>query len=381
MTTLAPVPQIAIGAGRIDGLGREIRELINRPVAVLVVLDPGLKASGVVARVDAALTGERLKMVLFDAIAGEPKASDIDRAAGLARSCRVEAVVGIGGGSALDSAKLVAAIATDDPGADHYQLCANAFPPEPLPTVLVPTTAGTGSEATTTTVHTNAGGRKVWCWGPELRAGRIILDPELTVSLPAPLTAATGIDALVHAIEAATNRNRSRGNDLYAHEAIGLVTRWLPRAVREPGDLEAREAMLWASCLAGMAINNAGTAIAHTIAHALGSLARVHHGRAAGLGLRASLPWSVAEGREAYAAAAAAMGGPRDADALAGLVDGLVREVGLKVSLADDAPGLTAQRLATEMAAPENAAMRKSTVRASSEADLEELAAAVLAAQ
>lgn len=381
MTTLAPVPQIAIGAGRIDGLGREIRELINRPVAVLVVLDPGLKASGVVARADAALTGERLKMVLFDAIAGEPKASDIDRAAGLARSCRVEAVVGIGGGSALDSAKLVAAIATDDPGADHYQLCANAFPPEPLPTVLVPTTAGTGSEATTTTVHTNAGGRKVWCWGPELRAGRIILDPELTVSLPAPLTAATGIDALVHAIEAATNRNRSRGNDLYAHEAIGLVTRWLPRAVREPGDLEAREAMLWASCLAGMAINNAGTAIAHTIAHALGSLARVHHGRAAGLGLRASLPWSVAEGREAYAAAAAAMGGPRDADALAGLVDGLVREVGLKVSLADDAPGLTAQRLATEMAAPENAAMRKSTVRASSEADLEELAAAVLAAQ
>ena len=381
MTTLAPVPQIAIGAGRIDGLGREIRELINRPVAVLVVLDPGLKASGVVARVDAALTGERLKMVLFDAIAGEPKASDIDRAAGLARSCRVEAVVGIGGGSALDSAKLVAAIATDDPGADHYQLCANAFPPEPLPTVLVPTTAGTGSEATTTTVHTNAGGRKVWCWGPELRTGRIILDPELTVSLPAPLTAATGIDALVHAIEAATNRNRSRGNDLYAHEAIGLVTRWLPRAVREPGDLEAREAMLWASCLAGMAINNAGTAIAHTIAHALGSLARVHHGRAAGLGLRASLPWSVAEGREAYAAAAAAMGGPRDADALAGLVDGLVREVGLKVSLADDAPGLTAQRLATEMAAPENAAMRKSTVRASSEADLEELAAAVLAAQ
>lgn len=381
MTTLAPVPQIAIGAGRIDGLGREIRELINRPVAVLVVLDPGLKASGVVARADAALTGERLKMVLFDAIAGEPKASDIDRAAGLARSCRVEAVVGIGGGSALDSAKLVAAIATDDPGADHYQLCANAFPPEPLPTVLVPTTAGTGSEATTTTVHTNAGGRKVWCWGPELRTGRIILDPELTVSLPAPLTAATGIDALVHAIEAATNRNRSRGNDLYAHEAIGLVTRWLPRAVREPGDLEAREAMLWASCLAGMAINNAGTAIAHTIAHALGSLARVHHGRAAGLGLRASLPWSVAEGREAYAAAAAAMGGPRDADALAGLVDGLVREVGLKVSLADDAPGLTAQRLATEMAAPENAAMRKSTVRASSEADLEELAAAVLAAQ
>lgn len=381
MTTLAPVPQIAMGAGRIDGLGRDIRELINRPIAVLVVLDPGLKASGAVARIDAALADERLKMVLFDGIAGEPKAADIDRAAELARSCRVEAVAGVGGGSALDAAKLVAAIATDDPGADHYQLCANAFPPEPLPTVLVPTTAGTGSEATTTTVHSNAEGRKVWCWGPELKAGRIILDPALTVSLPAHLTAATGIDALVHAIEAATNRNRSRGNDLFAHEAIRLVARWLPLAVKEPGNLEAREAMLWASCLAGKAINNAGTAIAHTIAHALGSLARVHHGRAAGLGLRASLPWSTADAREAYAAAAEAMGGPRDADALAGLVDGLIREVGLKVSLADDAPGLTPERLATEMAAPENAAMRKSTVRASSEADLIELAGAVLAAR
>jgi alcohol dehydrogenase class IV len=138
--------------------------------------------------------------------------------------------------------------------------------------------------------------------------------------------------------------------------------------------------MLVASCYAGIAINNAGTAIAHTIAHALGSLGKVHHGRAAGLGLRASLPWSLPASTPAFAAVAEAMGGPRDAQALPGLVDRLIRAVGMKIALADELPGITPERLAAEMALPENDAMRKSSARPSTDQDLRDLARAVLTA-
>jgi alcohol dehydrogenase class IV len=381
MTTLHSTPRIALAPGRIAGLGSDVRALINRPIRVLVVMDPGLAAGGLVGRLEAALKAERQSLVLFDGLTGEPTAADIDRAADLARTERVEAVVGIGGGSALDVAKLVAAIAVDDPGADHYQLARIGFPPEPLPLILAPTTAGTGSEATLTAVHTNAQGRKVWSWGSELAARLIVLDPELTLSLPPRLTAATGIDALVHALEAATNRNASSANNVYCHEAIRLIARWLPTAVAEPQHIEAREAMLWASCLAGIGINNAGTAIAHTIAHALGSIGKVHHGRAAGLGLRAAASWCITHNADAFAAVAAAMGGPRDAAALPDLVDGLVRRVGLKIRLDDELPALSPERLAAEMALEENAAMLRSTARPAGEADLLALATAVLEAR
>lgn len=385
MTTLAACPEIAIGAGRLDGLGGDLRALINRPVRVLVVLDPGLKATATRGRLERSLSDARMTAVIFDRLAGEPRGSDIDAGAQLARQQQVEAVVGVGGGTALDVAKMIAAISIDDPGADHYQMCAHPFPPMPLPLIQVPTTAGTGSEATLTAVHTNAAGKKVWCWGPELRAAKIILDATLTASLPAHLVAATGLDALVHAIEAATNGNSSAYARIHAHEAIRIVTTTLGVAVggvaaghTDETLTAARERMLWASCLAGIAINNCGTAIAHTIAHALGTLGKVQHGRAAAIGLRASLPWNITHNRDAFADVTAVMGGPRDADALPGLVEQLIRQVGLKTALADDLPGLTPEALAAEMAAPEHAAMRKSNARPSTDDDLLALARVVL---
>jgi alcohol dehydrogenase class IV len=378
MTTLNPVPEIAIGAGRLDRIGDDIAALPGAPKRVLLVIDRFLARSGVAGRVGTALPD--VELAVWDELAGEPNAAQVDAAADLARRQGVGAVIGIGGGSALDVAKLVAAIAGDPAGVERYAFCAHPLPAGPLPAICVPTTAGTGSETTLTAIFTNAAGKKAWAWGPELAARKAILDPTLTVSLPAPLTAATGIDALVHAVESCTNANRFEANDQIAHAAIRMVAHHLPAAVRDPADLGARQGMLVASCYAGIAINNTGTAIAHTIAHALGSLGKVHHGRAAGLGLRASLPWSLPASPEAFAAVAEALGGPRDAAALPGLVDGLIRKVGLKIALADELPGLSPERLAEEMALPENAAMRRSSARPSTDDDLRHLARAVLTA-
>ena len=177
----------------------------------------------------------------------------------------------------------------------------------------MPTTSGTGSETTRTAILSDADGAKLWFWGEELKADEVVLDPELTVSLPPHLTAATGIDALVHAVEAATNRNAHPANDIYAHEAIRLVARHLVDGRREPRNLAAREGLALAAALAGTAIDNCGTAIAHNIGHAHGLAAadaprpRRRHRHA---GLPALECRRRPDGR--FAACAAAMGGRAD---------------------------------------------------------------------
>ena len=252
------------------------------------------------------------------------------------------------------------------------------LPTRPLRKLCIPTTSGTGSETTRTAILTRADHAKVWLWGDELKADAVILDPELTVSLPAPFTAATGIDALVHAVEAATNRNANPLADLYAHEAIRLVAANLHRALEAPGDLAAREAMQRAAALAGIAIDNCGTAIAHAIGHAMGSLAGIPHGRAVGVAMLASLPWTMAEGDERFGACAAAMGAEPTAAGFRDAYERLVRASGMMVSVRNEFAGVSAEAFAAQIARPENAAMRASTRRGSSDADLLALAQAVL---
>lgn len=378
MPVLLPVPEIAIGENRVDKLGDDLAGLGGEVQRVLVVIDPALTRIGVAERVGKVLDGASRSVAVFDELGGEPTSSDIDAAVRRARAEQSEAVVGVGGGSALDVAKLVGAIASGAMPVEHYQFCANPLPRGRLPVIGVPTTAGTGSETTTTAVFTNAAGKKAWVWGPELACAKAVLDSSLTQTLPPHLAAATGLDALVHAIEAATNANAFACNSETCFQAIRLIATTLPAVVAGRGTAADRERLLVASMLAGVGINNCGTAIAHNIAHALGSLAKVHHGRAAALGLRASLPWNITHNRQAYAAVAAAMGGPNDAGALPDQVDRLIRAVGIPVSLAAECPGLTAERLAREMAAPENASMRASNARPSTPDDLLQLAEALL---
>ena len=376
------VPRIVQGAGALATLGTLLRGIVKSGSHILLVVDPGLRASGITESAASAVRSADLGVTVLEDIKSDPTMAQADAAAAIARRERATAVVAIGGGSALDVGKTVAAIAGAPACAEHYGLCANPFPIARLVNVCVPTTSGTGSETTRTAVLTDAKGTKVWLWGSEMKADVVLLDPVLTTGLPAALTAATGIDALVHAIEASTNRNAHAANDMYCHEAIRLVARHLRRAVEAPHDLEARAGMQWAATYAGIGIDNCGTAVAHNIGHALASLRPIHHGRAVGVALRATLEWSIHDDDGRNAAAAAAMGAGADARALPSAFDRLLRAVGIKVCLSGEGhDGITPQQLATQMARPENEAMRRSNRRPIRDEDLLELATRTLTQQ
>jgi alcohol dehydrogenase class IV len=372
-------PRAISGAGSLSSLGAEVAALAGKGAAVLLVADSGLKSFGIVARAEKALTDAGLVVATYAEIAGEPKESQVEAARRLGKAAKAKAVVCLGGGSALDAGKLAAVMLGTDAPVSAFRLAAEPLPEKTVPIVCVPTTAGTGSEMTGISVISDAAKTKFWFWGAPLEADLALLDPELTVGLPAKFTAMTGMDALVHAIEAATNRNASPECDVAAYPAIRLAVENLPIAVREPQNLAARGKMLDAAALGGLAIHKAGTALAHNIGHALGSLAPVPHGLAVTLAMAATAEWVVEGNREAFARVAEAMGEGSDANKVPAAFRRLATSIGLDLDTKAAAPGLTAERLAAAMAAPENASMRKSTKRIIADEDLLPLAEMTLA--
>jgi alcohol dehydrogenase len=235
--------------------------------------------------------------------AGEPTVDSVNTAALFARSYPRAVIIGVGGGSALDTAKQVAAIVPSHEGIEHYLLGANPFPGR-RHLVAIPTTAGTGAEVTRTCIVSDSNGRKMWTWGNEMLPDAVILDAAVTATVPATITASTGLDAFTHALEANTGGRKNAISSAAALQAIRLVRRHLPAAVRNGQDLEARAALQQAALLAGTAIDNSGTGIAHCIGHALGTLYKLPHGVAVTIGLEASLEWNIAGASEAYKDAA-----------------------------------------------------------------------------
>ena len=376
--TIAAVPPLTHGVDAVDGVGAMVAGLAPGLRTALVVVDPGLVTLGVAERVARSLGRAAVEPVLFSAFKPDPTCAQADAGAILARRHGAGAVVAVGGGSALDLGKAVAALAPGDAPAAAYVLCARDLPQRPLAKICVPTTAGTGSEVTRTAVLTDDEGAKTWLWGEAIKADAVLLDPSLSASLPASLTAATGVDALVHAIEAATNARAFPANDVFAHAAIRLIARWLPLALERPADLEARGRMLLAAALAGIAIDNAGTAVAHAIGHALGSLAPLHHGRAVGVAMLATLPWNTEHDDGRWAAVADCLEARGGAAAVPGAFAGLVHGVGLDVRLGG-CRHLTPERLAAQIARPENAPMRHANRRSIADDDVLALARATLA--
>ncbi|MGH6946853.1 MAG: iron-containing alcohol dehydrogenase, partial [Kiloniellales bacterium] len=335
---LADYPAIAgrvrFGVGALGGLGSALREVVPSGAKLLLVVDPALLPLGLADRARAAARDAGYEVVTFAGFASDPKAEQVDCAAVLARETGAKAVVGLGGGSALDLAKLAAAAAVAEAPSAAYALMATALPEAPLPLIAVPTTSGTGSEVTRTSVYTLADGAKVWAWGEALRPARVVLDPELTVSLPPAVTVITGVDALVHAIEAATNRRARPESDRPALEAIALIVAALPAALARGSDLEARGALMAAACLAGLAIDQVGTGVAHALGHALGALAGVPHGRAVGLSLAVALADNATAAPERHAAVAGAFGLPAGRG-LALAYAAFLERVGMSRNLAD----------------------------------------------
>ena len=373
--TLNRVPAVAVGPGRVNDIGADVTRLTGGPASVLLVADPGLAALGITGQVETALSAGGHRVVRFEDFASDPAETAVSAGAVMGWENKAQVVVGLGGGSALDTAKMIAAMAVADRPVEDYRLAATPLPERRVRMICIPTTAGTGSETTAVSVLSSPDHAKYWYWGDALKPDFVILDPVLSVGLPAPLTAATGVDALVHAMEAATNRGANPGNDVYAFAAIRLAVGHLPTAVSDPGNLDARTRMLLAASSAGVAIDNAGTALAHNVGHALGSLMPIHHGRAVAIGMSATLPWVIEGNREAFARVAEAFG-LDTVDALPDRFRALLDELGIDMSLPR---AVDAATLATSMGAPENAAMLSATVRDAMPADLETLAEAVLA--
>ena len=232
---------------------------------MLLVADPVLRGLGVTGLAGDLLEKAGIESHIYDGFTGEPTANDIDAASALARQHGAGAVIGLGGGSALDTAKLVACCAVSGEPAMAYALCATPLPKNRLPIIAVPTTAGTGSEVTRVSVFADAGKVKVWAWGEELKPDVAILDPELTVALPPAVTAGTGLDALVHAIEAATNKQANPRQRPLLPQGHQPDRRQSGARGHASDDIAARGAMLLASCYGGIGIDNCGTALAHNI--------------------------------------------------------------------------------------------------------------------
>lgn len=379
---------VAFGIGRLNDLGRMVQQRLGAEQRLLLVADPFAVTSGLAARISDGLTEAGHAVAIFSELASDPREGQIDACAQAARDQDSTAVIALGGGSAMDVGKLAAAIVGTDEGSAAYALAVKPFPAGGLPVIAIPTTSGTGAEMTAVSVFSLADGTKVWSWGLELFPKLAVLDPEITVSLPPALTAATGVDALVHAIESMTNCKAHPLNDPAAMRAIGLVRRWLPLAVADGSDLEARGQVQVAACLAGAAIAVNGCAVAHGLGHALGTVGHVHHGRAVGLSLRVALAGNVAATPERHALVAEAFGMERrgrDDAALAAALpetyDAFLREVGLEISLAGDGLGPADEaRLAAACDTPENHPMFEVTCRDFSRAEVEALCRDLLSA-
>ncbi len=371
------VPPITYGNGRLANTPDIVAGLGGGPV--LVIADKILAGLGVTDTLSSALNIAGIAVEMAAGIAGEPKEALADTLADRARQSGCRVVIGLGGGAAMDCAKLVAAIAGANRPAAEYALSARPVPQDRLPAIAIPTTAGTGSEVTRTAIVSNAEGHKLWYWDEGLMFAHAILDPELTVTLPANMTAWTGIDAVAHALEAVTAKTTNPVGVLFGHQALRILSGALPRAVADGADLEARGQMLWASTVAGLALHNCNTHMGHNISHALGSLAPVHHGHATGLALEIALPWLVErpEGADLYAQAAAALGGEAKAADLPNRFAALMRAAGIPRNLPAVAAHVDAAELTAMMRAPANHSMSQNAICPVDDDGLEAMARAL----
>ncbi|MEL6837909.1 MAG: iron-containing alcohol dehydrogenase [Pseudomonadota bacterium] len=368
------VPPVTFGAGRITKVPKIVAGLGGGPV--MIIADTILADLGVTDKLESSLSAEGMPTDVAAVISGEPKQALVDELCVRARDFGAKIIVGLGGGAAMDAAKLVATIAPSGQPSDDFALAAQPLPTNGMPALAIPTTAGTGSEVTRTSVISTADGSKTWFWGEELMFDQAVLDPELTLSLPPHLTAWTGIDAVAHALEGATARTTSPAGQLYGLEALRTLSDALPKAVANGTDIEARGRVLWASTVAGLALHNCNTHMGHNISHAMGSLVRIHHGLATGLALEVSLPWLVdrPEGATNYARAAQAMGGAERPEALPSALSKLMRACQIPAELPSVCSDVTAAALAGEMRNAANIGMAQNAACVVDDTDLDEMA-------
>ena len=297
--------RIVTGEGCFAGLGEHVAAYGQR--AMLVCGSNSLRTSGQLDRALELLQDHN--MVVYDAVSDEPTLDIVQQGLDLARGKEVDVVIGIGGGSAMDTAKAVAGLYTHPGSVDDYFGKRREVTGGGLPWIAVPTTAGTGAEVTKNAVlksprHEKKSSLRHDGWF----ASVALIDPELTVSAPPEITAASGSDALTQAIEAYTSIGASPTTDALATDAIARIGRSLERAYRDGRDLAARADMLYSSMLAGMAFSNARLGGVHGMAHPLGYRYHIPHGLLCGLLLPYTMDYNIAYATEKYARVASLLG-------------------------------------------------------------------------
>jgi alcohol dehydrogenase len=265
-----------LGAAR--KLGEHVRARFPSAQRALLVTDPGFLKTGLVQAPADSLAAAGFHVKIYSDVVADPPEQVVLAAVAAAREHGADVVIGLGGGSSMDVAKLIAVLAGSEQPLSAIYGIGNVKGAR-LPLVQIPTTAGTGSEVTNIAIVTTGETTKMGVVAPQLYADLAILDAELTMGLPAMATAATGIDAMVHAIEAYTSRHKKNPlSDMLARQALGLLSRNLIPACENGKNLAARQAMLLGAMLAGQAFSNAPVAAVHALAYPIGGIFHVPHG-------------------------------------------------------------------------------------------------------
>ena len=268
--------RVECGNGISNKTGEMISELgINR---VLIVTDKGIRSANLLDGIEKSLQAVHLEYEIYDEIEPNPSDDTIHKGTNYLKQYKSEAVLAVGGGSSIDTAKGIAAMATNPGHIFDYEGVGKIKIP-PLPIIAIPTTAGTGSEVTASTVVTNKKTLfKLAVISPKLFPSLAILDPALTLHLPQGITAATGMDALTHAIESYTSKSANPVSQGFAIQAIKMIGEHLPKTYFVGTDIESREKMLVGSMIAGVAFSQSLLGNVHAISHTFGGVFNIPHG-------------------------------------------------------------------------------------------------------
>ncbi|HEY0968379.1 MAG TPA: iron-containing alcohol dehydrogenase [Opitutaceae bacterium] len=312
MSTNPPAVRFAVPASILHGGGcrKRLPELVAEfgGRRVLVVTDPGVIALGVAGEVRALLADAGLAVALFDQVQPDPTDENVEAGVRALVAHQADVLVAVGGGSPIDAAKVIA-IRAANPGPLAGFMGAHRITRPGLPLIAVPTTAGTGSEATKVAVITDSARHvKMMMASAPLLPRAAVVDFELSLSMPRPLTAAVGVDTLTHGIEAYVSRQANALTDPLALQCIALCARHLYAAWLTPGDRVAREGMMLAATLGGMAFSNSSVALVHGMSRPLGAVFGLPHGLSNAVLLPAVTRFSVAAATERYATVARTVG-------------------------------------------------------------------------
>ena len=307
-----PVPRVTLGENSIteipaalDSLGAE---------KVMVVTDEGIIKVGIYGKIEKILKDAGKEIILVDEVKPDPSMQLVDSIAEKARRSGAQAVIGLGGGSSIDSAKVAAALVGNEGSINKY-LGVGMLPKPGLPILAVPTTAGTGSEVTYLSILSDIENETKKGFGSEFIMPKYaFLDPLLTVGLPPHITAPTGMDALCHCVEAYTSANATDFSDGMAVKAIELIGSNIRTAFNNGSDIKARENMLLGSLMAGVAFANAGVTAVHAFAYPLGGMFHVPHGMANSLMLPVIIKFNAPAMKDRFGHVAELMTGKKGAD-------------------------------------------------------------------